>query len=239
MTENSDYFMQSIYLIVSFNENLMEIIGLSLYVSLTALFFAAIIGLPLGSLLATKKFPGSNFLSIIVNAFMGLPPVVAGLIVYMILSRNGPLGMLGLLYTPEAMIIAQCLLIFPILAALSRQIIEEIDNEYNELFCSLRLTSGKRIKTLLWESRVSLLTVLLAGFGRAIAEVGAVMIVGGNIEHSTRTMTTSIQMEISKGNLELAMALGIILLSLSLGINILMHFIKSHYQKTQGGYRDE
>jgi tungstate transport system permease protein len=170
---------------------------------------------------------------------MGLPPVVAGLIVYMILSRSGPLGLLGLLYTPEAMIIAQCILIFPILAALSRQIIEEMNNEYNELFSSLKLSSAKRIKTLLWESRVSLLTVLLAGFGRAIAEVGAVMIVGGNIEHSTRTMTTSIQMEIGKGNLELAMALGIILLILSLSINILMHLIKSHYQKTQGGFRDE
>ncbi|MBT5186515.1 MAG: ABC transporter permease [Kordiimonadaceae bacterium] len=239
MTENSGYFIQSLYLIVSFNRDLMEIIGLSLYVSLTALFLAALIGLPVGSLLATQKFPGSNLLSIIINAFMGLPPVVAGLIVYMILSRSGPLGLLGLLYTPEAMIIAQCILIFPILAALSRQIIEEMNNEYNELFSSLKLSSAKRIKTLLWESRVSLLTVLLAGFGRAIAEVGAVMIVGGNIEHSTRTMTTSIQMEIGKGNLELAMALGIILLILSLSINILMHLIKSHYQKTQGGFRDE
>jgi len=239
MTENSNIFIQSLYLIVSFNNDLMEIIGLSLYVSLTALFFAALIGLPLGSLLATRKFTGSRALSIIINAFMGLPPVVAGLIVYMILSRDGPLGLLGLLYTPEAMIIAQSILIFPILAALSRQIIEEMNNEYDELFSSLRLSLSSRIKTLLWESRVSLLTVLLAGFGRAIAEVGAVMIVGGNIEHSTRTMTTSIQMEISKGNLELAMALGIILLCLSLGVNTLMHIIRGRYLRKQGSYRDD
>ncbi|MBL4602179.1 MAG: ABC transporter permease [Emcibacteraceae bacterium] len=239
MTENSSIFIKSLSLIVSFNNDLMEIIGLSLYVSLTALFFAALIGFPLGSLLATKKFPGSKILGIFINAFMGLPPVVVGLVVYMILSRAGPLGILGLLYTPEAMIIAQCILIFPILTALSRQTVEEMNNEYDELFCSLRLSLGQRIKTLLWESRIGLLTVLLAGFGRAIAEVGAVMIVGGNIEHSTRTMTTSIQMEISKGNLELAMALGIILLALSLGVNFLMHMIKTHYQKTQGGYRDE
>lgn len=239
MAENSGILVQSLYLIVSFNSELMEIIGLSLYVSLSALFVAALIGLPIGSLLATKKFPGSNILSIIINAFMGLPPVVAGLIVYMILSRSGPLGLLGLLYTPQAMIIAQTILIFPILTALSRQIIEEMNNEYDELLRSLKVSAWARIKTLLWESRVSLLTVLLAGFGRAIAEVGAVMIVGGNIEHSTRTMTTSIQMEISKGNLELAMALGVILLTLSLGVNILMHFIKGHYQKTQGGFRDE
>lgn len=239
MAENSGIFIESLYLIVSLNADLMEIIGLSLYVSLSALFIACLIGLPIGSLLATKKFAGSKIFSIIINAFMGLPPVVAGLIVYMMLSRTGPLGLLGLLYTPTAMIIAQALLIFPILAALSRQIIEEINGEYDELFRSLRISSWDRIKTLLWESRVSLLTVLLAGFGRAIAEVGAVMIVGGNIEHSTRTMTTSIQMEISKGNLELAMALGIILLVLSLSINVMMHFIKNHYQQKQGSFRNE
>ncbi|MBT5072689.1 MAG: ABC transporter permease [Kordiimonadaceae bacterium] len=239
MAENSGILVQSLYLIVSFNGELMEIIGLSLYVSLSALLIAALIGLPIGSLLATKNFFGSKILNIIINAFMGLPPVVAGLMVYMILSRSGPLGLLGLLYTPQAMIIAQTLLIFPILTALSRQIIEEMNNEYDELLMSLKVSAWTRIKTLLWESRVSLLTVLLAGFGRAIAEVGAVMIVGGNIEHSTRTMTTSIQMEISKGNLELAMALGIILLVISLAVNILMHFIKSHYQKTQGNFRDE
>lgn len=235
MTENSNIFTQSLYLIVSLDPNLMEIIGLSLYVSLSALILATLIGLPLGSLLATKNFIGAKPVSIVVNAFMGLPPVVAGLFVYMMLSRTGPLGLLGLLYTPEAMIIAQCILIFPIITALSRQAIEETNREYNELFNSLKLPTGKRIKTLLWECRVSLMTVLLAGFGRAIAEVGAVMIVGGNIEHNTRTMTTAIQMEISKGNLELAMALGIILLSLSLAINIVMHVIRSRYKKNQEG----
>ena len=239
MTDNPGIFLSSLQMILSFNNDLREIVGLSLYVSLTALFFAALIGFPIGSLLATKKFVGSSVLNIIINAFMGLPPVVAGLFVYLILSRSGPLGILGLLYTPEAMIIAQCILIFPILAALSRQIVGDMNNEYGELFDSLKLSFWTRIKTLLWESRVSLLTVLLAGFGRAIAEVGAVMIVGGNIDHSTRTMTTSIQMEIGKGNLELAMALGIILLILSLGINILMYLIQNHYLKTQGRYRDE
>ncbi len=239
MTENSNILIQSLYLIASFNDDLMEIIGLSLYVSLSALTLAALIGFPLGSMLATKKFFGSTLLNVIINAFMGLPPVVVGLFVYMLLSRNGPLGVLGLLYSSEAMIIAQTILIFPILAALSRQVIEEMNREYGEFFNSLRLGATQRIKTLLWESRISLLTVLLAGFGRAIAEVGAVMIVGGNIEHSTRTMTTSIQMEIGKGNLELAMALGIILLIISLSINMLMQFIKSHYLKIQEGYRDE
>ncbi|MDG1709329.1 MAG: ABC transporter permease [Emcibacteraceae bacterium] len=239
MAENSGIFINALSLIVSFNSDLMEIIGLSLYVSLTALMIAAVIGLPLGALLATKKFKGSGALQVIVNAFMGMPPVVAGLIVYMLLSRSGPLGLLGLLYTPSAMIIAQCLLIFPILAALSRQVIEDLNIEYDELFRSLRVSTSKRIKTLLWESRLSLLTVLLAGFGRAIAEVGAVMIVGGNIEHSTRTMTTSIQMEISKGNLELAMALGIILLILSLSINIIMQYVKKRFQHLKGELRDE
>ena len=235
MTENPNIFTQSLYLIVSFDPDLMEIIGLSLYVSLSALILASIIGLPLGSLLATKKFAGSKAITVIVSAFMGLPPVVAGLFVYMMLSRTGPLGLLGLLYTPEAMIIAQCLLIFPIITALSRQAVEESNKEYDEFFSSLKLSTDKRIKTLLWECRISLMTVLLAGFGRAIAEVGAVMIVGGNIEHNTRTMTTAIQMEISKGNLELAMALGVILLLLSLAVNILMSFVKSRHQKSQGG----
>ncbi|MDG1438325.1 MAG: ABC transporter permease [Emcibacteraceae bacterium] len=239
MAENSGIFINALSLILSFNSDLMEIIGLSLYVSLSALFFAALIGLPLGALLATKKFTGSGALQVIVNSFMGMPPVVAGLIVYMLLSRSGPFGLLGLLYTPSAMIIAQCLLIFPILAALSRQVIEDLNIEYDELFCSLRISTSTRIKTLLWESRISLLTVLLAGFGRAIAEVGAVMIVGGNIEHSTRTMTTSIQMEISKGNLELAMALGIILLALSLSINIIMQYAKKRFKHLQGELRDE
>jgi tungstate transport system permease protein len=239
MTENPGIFIQSLYLIFSFDADLMEIIGLSLYVSLTALILATLIGFPLGSLLAVRDFPGAKVLTIIINAFMGLPPVVAGLIVYILLSRTGPLGLLGLLYTPEAMIIAQCLLIFPIITALCRQAIEDMNMEYDEFFRSLRLSFSKRIKTLLWESRIGLLTVLLAGFGRAIAEVGAVMIVGGNIEHSTRTMTTSIQMEISKGNLELAMALGIILLLLSLGTTTLMYFVRIYYSTMQGNYRNE
>lgn len=239
MAENSNIFLESIYLIVSFNRDLMEIIGMSMYVSISALLIAASVGFPLGALLATRSFFGSKVINTLVNAFMGMPPVVAGLIIYMLLSRDGPLGLLGLLYTPSAMIIAQCILILPIIAALSRQVIEDENREYNVLFLSLRIDTFTRIKTLLVECRFSLITVLLAGFGRAIAEVGAVMIVGGNIEHSTRTMTTSIQMEISKGNLELAMALGIVLLFLSLSINILMNIIKTYFQNTNGGSRDE
>ncbi|MCC3862133.1 ABC transporter permease [Pseudemcibacter aquimaris] len=239
MAENSGIFTEALYLIISFNNDLMEIIGLSLYVSISALIIAAVIGLPLGAILATRKFSGSKIITILINAFMGMPPVVAGLIVYLMLSRAGPLGLLGLLYTPSAMIIAQSLLIFPIIAALSRQIIEDMNNEYDELFRSLLVGQSNRIKTLLWESRFSLTTVLLAGFGRAIAEVGAVMIVGGNIEHATRTMTTSIQMEISKGNLELAMALGIILLTISLGINIIMQQVKGRFNANIEGVRNE
>ena len=212
-------------LLFSGDWELYEIIALSLYVSITATAVSCIIGLPLGTALAVYRFPGSGFLKTLLNAFMGLPPVVVGLIVYMILSRQGPLGVLGLLYTPTAMIIAQTCLITPLIAALTRQSMVDIHHEYNELFKSLRLQPFERVATLLWEGRYSLTTASLAGFGRAIAEVGAVMIVGGNIEHLTRVMTTSIALETSKGNLANALALGIVLILIAFLVNAAVELI--------------
>jgi len=199
-------------LIWSFDTALVEIVVLSLRVSFFALIFAAAIGLPLGAFLAVKSFPGRSFFVAILNALFGLPAVVVGLLVYLMLSRTGPLGIFGLLYTPAAMIIAQAVLITPLVAALSRQTVLSFHQEYDEQLRSFGITALGSIPTLLWEARFSLSVVLLAGFGRAIAEVGTVMIVGGNIEHVTRVMTTAIALETSKGNLNLAVALGIVLL---------------------------
>ncbi|MCE2509976.1 MAG: ABC transporter permease [Alphaproteobacteria bacterium] len=199
--------------------DLVEIVVLSLKVSLTALLVAALIALPLGAAVALFRFPGVGVLTVLLNAMMGLPPVVVGLVVYLLISRAGPLGVLGLLFTPTAMIIAQTLLIAPIIAALTRQVILDLWEEYGELLVSLGVHRARAIATLLWDGRFRVLTVVLAGFGRAMAEVGAVMIVGGNINHVTRVMTTTIALETSKGNLSLALGLGIILLTLSLLIN--------------------
>jgi tungstate transport system permease protein len=206
-------------LIASGDADLAEIVLLSLQVSLAAVVIAGAIGLPLGAGLAVLRFPGRGALVLAVNALMGLPPVVVGLLVYLLLSNAGPLGVLGLLYTPSAMIIAQSVLVTPIIAALSRQVIEDLREEYDEQLRSLGLGALATIGTLLWDARYSLLTVALAGFGRAIAEVGAVIIVGGNINHVTRVMTTTIALETSKGNLALALALGLILVTLALAVN--------------------
>ena len=195
MESFSEAFASALQLILSADPTLWGIVGLSLQVSLTAVFFAALVGIPLGALLAIKKFWGRPVLIVLVNALMGLPPVVVGLCVYLMLSKSGPLGILGLLYTPTAMIIAQTLLIAPIIAALSRTILKTLYEEYRDQFASFRLSQFQTVNTLLWEARFMLLTALLAGFGRAIAEVGAVMIVGGNISHYTRVMTTSIALE--------------------------------------------
>ncbi|MBL8587201.1 MAG: ABC transporter permease [Methylobacteriaceae bacterium] len=195
------------------------IVGLSLRVTLTAVAIAALIGLPLGAGLAIARFPGRSAVIVAVNALMGLPPVVAGLILFLILSRSGPLGGLGWLYTPRAMIAAQALLVLPIVVALTRQTIEDLWSEYREHLASLGLTGRRAIPTLLWDARFSLATALLAGFGRASAEVGAVLIVGGNIAGATRTMTTAITLETSKGDLPLALGLGLVLLALTLAIN--------------------
>lgn len=206
-------------LIINGDATLFAIVKLSLAVSLSAVVLAALVGLPLGALLALMRFPGRSAIVVLVNAFMGLPPVVVGLAVYLLLSRSGPLGNLGILFTPTAMIIAQAVLIVPIIAALTRQTIEDLWIEYRDELSAMDVGPFGRITTLLWDARFSLLTALLAGFGRAAAEVGAVMIVGGNIEGFTRTMTTAIALETSKGNLPLALGLGMILVVIVLAIN--------------------
>ncbi|MEO1158930.1 MAG: ABC transporter permease [Pseudomonadota bacterium] len=219
MQDFAEAFRLAFGLVAAMDADLVEIIGLSLRVSLTAVLVAAVLGMPLGALLATVRFPGRGAAVIVVNALMGLPPVVVGLLVYMALSNAGPLGFLQFLYTPAAMIIAQSILITPIVAALTRQIIEGMNFEYAEQFASLSVPWHTRIVALISDARYALLTVLLAGFGRAIAEVGAVIIVGGNIAHLTRVMTTAIALETSKGDLALALALGIVLLVIALVVN--------------------
>lgn len=206
-------------LIASGDATLFAIVGLSLAVSLTAVVAAGIIGFPLGAILALTRFPGRTAMVVVLNGFMGLPPVVVGLSVYLLLSRSGPLGELGLLFTPTAMVIAQAFLVLPIIAALTRQTVEDLWLEYREELGAMEVGWASRVATLLWDSRFSLVTVLLAGFGRAAAEVGTVMIVGGNIDGFTRTMTTTIALETSKGNIALAIGLGIILILLILLVN--------------------
>ncbi len=227
-------FAAAFQLILQLDDSLVEIVGLSLQVSLSAVFIAALIGLPLGAGLVLVPFRGKRVVVVLLNALMGLPPVVVGLIVYLILSRSGPLGVFGLLFTPAAMIIAQVILITPIIAALTRQVVQEMWGEYREQLLSLGCSPMGSIPTLLWDGRFSLITTILAGFGRASAEVGAVMIVGGNIDHVTRVMTTAIALEVSKGDLALALGLGIILLSLSLGINATAYLLGEFAKKRIG-----
>lgn len=226
MDELSAALVLAAELILSRDPNLLEIIGLSLRVSLAAAALAALMGLPLGASLALVRFPGHKAVVILLNALMGLPPVVVGLGVYLCLSRSGPLGDFGLLFTPAAMVIAQCILITPIIAALARQVIEDLWTEYEEQLRSLGAGKVRSLLTLLWEGRFSLLTAILAGFGRAIAEVGAVIIVGGNIAHATRVMTTAIALETTKGDLALALGLGMILITLALLINAAVYLTK-------------
>ncbi len=209
-------FGTALDLILSGDPVLLGIIGLSLRVTLTAVLVACLIGLPLGALIALMRFPGRGVVVVFFNAMMGLPPVVAGLVVYMMLSRAGPLGPLNLLFSPAAMIIAQTLLILPIVVSLTRSVVEDLWAEYEEQLRSLGSSRVRAIPTLLWDGRFSLMTGILAGFGRASAEVGAVLIVGGNIAGHTRTMTTAITLETARGNLGLAVALGIVLLAITL-----------------------
>jgi tungstate transport system permease protein len=213
---------EALRLIAAFDVNLAEIVGLSLRVSIAATCLAALIGLQLGALLAIANFRGRALAILLVNALMGLPPVVVGLIVYLVLSNAGPMGGFGLLYSPTAMIIAQTVLITPIVAALGRQTIEDLKQEYDEQLRALGVGPLRAVPTLLWDGRFSLLTACLAGFGRATAEVGAVIIVGGNINHVTRVMTTAIALETSKGDLALALGLGLILLTIAIAINALV-----------------
>jgi len=198
---------------------LVEIVRLSLVVSLSAVALAAVIGMPIGALVALVRFPGRVIVVVVLNAMMGLPPVVVGLSVYLLLSRSGPLGAFGILFTPIAMVIVQTVLIVPIIAALTRQTVEDLWTEYRDELTAMDVGPVGRMTTLLWDARFSLLTALLAGFGRAAAEVGAVMIVGGNIDGFTRTMTTAVALETSKGNLPLAMGLGLVLIVIVLVVN--------------------
>jgi tungstate transport system permease protein len=206
-------------LILSGDANLFAIVRLSLFISLSATVFAALIGLPLGAFAALVRFPGREALVVLLNALMGLPPVVVGLSVFLLLSRSGPLGELGLLFTPTAMIMAQTVLITPIIAALARQVIEDLWAEYRDELTAMQVGPMARVAALIWDARFSLVTILLAGFGRAAAEVGAVIIVGGNIDGFTRVMTTTIALETSKGNLSLAVGLGIVLMGLVMTVN--------------------
>jgi len=208
-------------LILSADPALIAIVRLSLIVSLSAVAASALIGLPIGALVALARFPGRELTIVVLNALMGLPPVVVGLAVYLLLSRSGPLGSWGLLFTPQAMIIAQTILIMPIIAALARQTIEDLWVEYRDELAAMDVGLAGRVATLLWDARFSLVTTLLAGFGRAAAEVGAVIIVGGNIDGFTRTMTTAIALETSKGDLPLAMGLGFVLIAIVVIVNAL------------------
>ncbi|MEH6358997.1 MAG: ABC transporter permease [Pseudomonadales bacterium] len=222
MTEPQS-FISALMLIFQWGGDLWEIIGLSLKVSLIAVIISTILGLPLGALLAVKRFRGHHAITITMNTAMSLPPVVVGLFVYIMVSRAGPFGVFGLLYTPTAMVIAQVVLITPIVVALSRQHLQLEWERIGDQLRSFNIGKMAALPTLFWETRAALTTVLLAGFGRAISEIGAVMIVGGNIDHLTRVMTTAIALETSKGNLELAMALGVVLLVLSLLVNASVH----------------
>jgi len=226
MPEIAQAFSTAVTLILGGDPNLAEVVLLSLRVSLSAVFIATLIGFPLGAVLAVSRFPGRKLLVVLLNALMGLPPVVVGLTVYLFLSRSGPMGSWGLLFTPTAMIIAQTVLVTPIVGALTRQTVEDLWSEYEEQLRSLGAGTTRALFTLLWEGRVSLLTAVLAGFGRAVAEVGAVLIVGGNIAHATRVMTTSIALETAKGDLELALALGIVLIALAVLINAAVYFTR-------------
>jgi tungstate transport system permease protein len=227
MSDIGSAFAEAARLILAADRTLYGIVLLSLEVSLSAVAAATAIGLPLGAALAIRRFPGQQVLLVTLNALMGFPPVVVGLLVYLLLSRAGPLGELGLLFTPPAMVVAQAILVTPIIAGLSRQVLEDSWHEYEEQLRSLGATSSTAAATLVWDTRYSLVTVVLAGFGRAAAEVGAVMIVGGNIEGVTRVMTTAISLETSKGDLPLALGLGLILVAVVFVINAAAQIIKS------------
>ena len=213
---------------------LWRIVALSLQVSLSAVGIAMVLGLPLGAALAVGRFPGRDAVVVILNALMGLPPVLVGLVVYLLLSRAGPLGDLGLLFTPGAMVVAQTILILPIAAALCRQAVEDAWREYDEQLRSLGVHGLRAALTVLWDIRFSLLTAVLAGLGRASAEVGAVMIVGGNIDGVTRVMTTTIALETSKGDLPLALGLGVVLIAIVLALNAAAYLVKEAAQRRYG-----
>lgn len=223
MTEIWDGLRAAFRLVVTLDADLVEITLRSLHVSLTALLISCAVALPVGAWLAVQRFRYRRFAIATLNAFMGLPPVVVGLVVYLLLSRSGPFGVLGLLFTPSAMIIAQVIIITPLIMSITHQAMRELWAEYHDLLISLNATRRQRILTLLWDGRRALLTAALAGFGRAIGEVGAIIIVGGNIDHATRVLTTAIALETSKGDFALALGLGFVLIALSLVVSYLTH----------------
>ncbi|UWQ16556.1 ABC transporter permease [Jannaschia sp. M317] len=216
-------FLAALTLLVTGDGDLYAIAARSLFVTVSAIVIAAAIGLPLGAWLALRRFPGRRAVIATLNALMGLPPVVVGLTLYLLLSRSGPLGALGLLYTPWAMILAQLIIALPIIASIAHQTLRELWAEYHDLLIALNTTPAQRLRTLLWDGRRALLTAVLAGFGRAIGEVGAVMIVGGNIDQVTRVLTTAIALETSRGDFALALGLGLILLGIALAVNLGVH----------------
>jgi tungstate transport system permease protein len=234
MSSVSGAMVEAWRLVASLDPRLGDIVGLSLRVSLSAVAIASAVGLPLGALIAISRFPARRTTIVLLNALMGLPPVVVGLLVYLLLSRAGPLGALGLLFTPSAMVIAQAILITPIIAALTRQVVEDAWLEYREQLRSLGESRLGSVATLLWDLRFSLVTIVLAGFGRAAAEVGAVIIVGGNIDGVTRVMTTAIALETSKGDLPLALGLGVILVTIVVALNAAAYLVKETAQRRYG-----
>jgi tungstate transport system permease protein len=225
MTDIWQGFAEAFWLIISADSRLVGIVARSLYVTISAVLIAALIGLPLGAWLAISRFRFRRATIAILNALMGLPPVVVGLIVYILLSRSGPFGVFGLLFTPTAMIIAQVIIITPLIASISHQAIRNLWSEYHDLLISLNTTKRQRILTLILDCRRSLLTAALAGFGRGIGEVGAIMIVGGNIDRVTRVLTTAIALETGKGDFALALGLGFILIALAIAVNLTIHSI--------------
>ena len=216
---------QAFWLVVTLDAELTEIALRSLQVTFTALALACLIAMPLAAFLAVRRFRFRRTVIAVLNALMGLPPVVVGLVVYVLLSRSGPLGVLGLLFTPTAMIIAQMIIIVPLIASIAHQSLRDLWAEYHDLLISMNVTQGQKIRTLLWDARRALLTAALAGFGRGIGEVGAIMIVGGNIDNVTRVLTTAIALETGKGEFALALALGFVLIALTILVNLLIHWI--------------
>lgn len=231
MSTFTEGLLEAARLIIFLDSSLVEIVILSMRVTFTAVAIACVIGFPVGAMLAVFRFPGRGTLIVLVNALMGLPPVVVGLAVYLMLSASGPLGPLRLLYTPAAMVIAQAILVTPIVAAITRQVIADLAEEYDETLRSMKASRFDTVGTLLWDARFALVTAALAGMGRALAEVGAVMIVGGNINHATRVMTTSIALETSKGDIPLALGLGFILLFLTIAINASAFLLKGAMER--------
>jgi tungstate transport system permease protein len=226
--------LSALQLVLTGDPVLVAIVWLSLAVSLSAVFVAALVGVPFGALVALTRFSGREAVIVVLNALMGLPPVVVGLAVFLALSRSGPLGSWGLLFTPQAMVIAQAVLVTPIIAALTRQTIEDLWSEYREELTAMNISATRRIATLIWDARFSLVTALLAGFGRAAAEVGAILIVGGNIDGFTRTMTTAIALETSKGDLPLAIGLGMVLIAIVVAVNALVWTVRRAGERWAG-----